>query len=78
MQSGLFDKVVDKFNDEGNTSNQQILEDIINECRLLELIMAVDKIRDEEFLIIPGQMRFKSQTVRGSRYRGVSKNGNKW
>lgn len=23
-------------------------------------------------------MRFKSQTVRGSKYRGVSKNGNKW
>ncbi len=40
--------------------------------------MAVEKIQDEDFVIIPSQVRFKSQTVRGSKYRGVSKNGNKW
>lgn len=74
----LFDKVVDKFNDEINSSNAQIVENIINECRLLELIMAVEKIKEEDFVIIQGQVRFKSQTVRGSKYRGVSKNGNKW
>ena len=41
-------------------------------------MMAVEKIEDEDFVIIPGQVRFKSQTTRGSKYRGVSKNGNKW
>ena len=54
------------------------IENIINESRLLELQMAVDRIKDENYLIIQGQFRNKLQTVRGSRYRGVSKNGNKW
>ena len=45
---------------------------------MLELQIAVDRILDEAFVIIQGQFRFKQQTVRGSRYRGVSKNGNKW
>jgi hypothetical protein len=54
------------------------IENIINESRLLELQMAVDRIKDENYLIIQGQFRNKMQTVRGSRYRGVSKNGNKW
>lgn len=40
--------------------------------------MAVEKIKDEEVAIIQGQVRYKSQTVRGSKFRGVSKNGNKW
>lgn len=40
--------------------------------------MAVDRIQDENFAIIQGQFRHKQQTVRGSRFRGVSKNGNKW
>eukprot|EP00347_Sterkiella_histriomuscorum_P008015 403346693 len=40
--------------------------------------MSVEHISDEDHIIIPGQVRFKSQTVRGSKYRGVSKNGNKW
>ena len=40
--------------------------------------MAVEKIEDDEYVIIQGQVRFKSQTVRGSKFRGVSKNGNKW
>jgi len=42
MQSDLFDKVVDKFKDEANNSNTQKIENIINECRLLELIMACE------------------------------------
>jgi len=54
------------------------IENIINESRLLELQMAVDRIKDDNYLIIQGQFRNKMQTVRGSRYRGVSKNGNKW
>jgi len=54
------------------------IENIINESRLLELQMAVDRIKDDNYLIIKGQFRNKMQTVRGSRYRGVSKNGNKW
>jgi hypothetical protein len=54
------------------------IENIINESRLLELQMAVDRIKDENYLIIQGQFRHKMQTIRGSRYRGVSKNGNKW
>ena len=40
--------------------------------------MAVDRIKDENYVIIQGQFRNKMQTIRGSRYRGVSKNGNKW
>lgn len=76
--AGLFDKVVDKFNDGNQSSHQQTIENIVNECRLLELIMAVEKINDEDLAIIQGQARFKSQTVRGSKFRGVSKNGNKW
>ncbi len=54
------------------------IENIINESRLLELQMAVDRIKDENYIIIQGQFRNKLQTIRGSRYRGVSKNGNKW
>jgi len=41
-------------------------------------MIAVEKIEDEGYVIIKGQSRLKSQTQRGSRYRGVSKNGNKW
>jgi len=41
-------------------------------------MMAVEQIEDDDYIIIPGQIRFKSQTVRGSKFRGVSKNGNKW
>jgi len=41
-------------------------------------MMAVEQIDDDDYIIIPGQIRFKSQTVRGSKFRGVSKNGNKW
>lgn len=40
--------------------------------------MALDRIADPNYPIIKGQTRHKSQTVRGSQYRGVSKNGNKW
>lgn len=60
------------------TDPQEEIENIINESRLLELQMALERITDEHFVIIQGQHRFKQQTVRGSRYRGVSKNGNKW
>ena len=40
--------------------------------------MAVERITDDRQVIIQGQYRNKQQTVRGSRFRGVSKNGNKW
>lgn len=37
----------------------QQVENIINESRLLELQMAVDRIFDNSFVIIQGQFRFK-------------------
>ncbi len=40
--------------------------------------MAVERITDNSQIIIKGQYRYKNQTIRGSRFRGVSKNGNKW
>lgn len=45
---------------------------------MYELKQACAKIQDENVIIIKGSTRFKNQTGRGSKYRGVSKNGNKW
>lgn len=41
-QSKLFDLLIQKCNGESMISNQQLIENIVNECRLMELTMAVD------------------------------------
>ncbi|TNV82794.1 hypothetical protein FGO68_gene11411 [Halteria grandinella] len=56
----------------------EALEEIIMESRLGELLKAIETILDERVPIIKSQIRFKQQTQRGSRFRGVSKNGSKW
>lgn len=48
----LFDKLVTKTTGDSNLDNASIIDQIINECRLLELIMAVEKVDDEDYVII--------------------------
>lgn len=55
-----------------------MIEKIVFKSRLNELKDAVQEITDENEPIILASSREVKETKRGSKYRGVSKNGKKW
>jgi hypothetical protein len=50
----------------------------VQASRLKELKAVVKEITDENVIIIEGIYRYRKNLKRGSKFRGVSKNGKKW
>ena len=55
-----------------------MIEKIVQRSRINELEQAIEVITDDEEVIIEAEAREVKETKRGSKFRGVSKNGKKW
>lgn len=73
----------------GNYSiNKNLMKEILKEAKQIELRLAINKIEDENFVVIRSYLKksalaanskdISKNESRASKFRGVSKNGVQW